>query len=61
MITPPVALASYAAAGIAKADPKKTGWFAFKLGLPSVPDPVRVRARPGLLFSVTAAGSRSRP
>ena len=33
MITPPVALASYAAAGIAKADSMKTGWIAFKLSL----------------------------
>ena len=31
MITPPVALASYAAAGLAKADAMKTGWLAFKL------------------------------
>ena len=30
MITPPVALASYAAAGLAKADAMKTGWLAFK-------------------------------
>jgi TRAP-type uncharacterized transport system fused permease subunit len=33
MITPPVALASYAAAGIAGADSMKTGWLAFKLSL----------------------------
>jgi TRAP-type uncharacterized transport system fused permease subunit len=33
MITPPVALASYAAAGIAQADSMKTGWLAFKLSL----------------------------
>jgi TRAP-type uncharacterized transport system fused permease subunit len=33
MITPPVALASYAAAGIAKADSMKTAWLAFKLSL----------------------------
>jgi TRAP transporter 4TM/12TM fusion protein len=33
MITPPVALASYAAAGIAGADSMKTGWIAFKLSL----------------------------
>lgn len=33
MITPPVALASYAAAGIARADSMKTGWLAFKLSL----------------------------
>jgi TRAP-type uncharacterized transport system fused permease subunit len=33
MITPPVALASYTAAGIAQANPWKTGWFAFRLSL----------------------------
>jgi len=33
MITPPVALASYAAAGIARADSMITGWLAFKLSL----------------------------
>jgi TRAP transporter 4TM/12TM fusion protein len=32
-ITPPVALSAYAAAGIAGADPMKTGWEAFRLGL----------------------------
>jgi TRAP-type uncharacterized transport system fused permease subunit len=32
-ITPPVALASFAAAGIAKADPWKTSFIAMKMGL----------------------------
>ena len=32
-ITPPVALASYAAAGIANANPMQTGWSAWKLGM----------------------------
>lgn len=32
-ITPPVAIASYAAAGIADSNPNTTGWLAFKLGL----------------------------
>ncbi|MBE3138505.1 MAG: TRAP transporter permease [Actinobacteria bacterium] len=32
-ITPPVAIASYAAAGLADADMFETGWTAFKLGL----------------------------
>ena len=32
-ITPPVATASYAAAGIAKENPMKTGWVAFKVGI----------------------------
>ncbi len=34
MITPPVALASYAAAGIAGASIHKVGWRAFKIGIP---------------------------
>lgn len=34
-ITPPVALAAYAGAGIAKSDPFKTGFTAWRLGLPS--------------------------
>jgi TRAP transporter 4TM/12TM fusion protein len=33
MITPPVALAAYTAAGIARANPAKVGFTAFKLGL----------------------------
>jgi len=33
-ITPPVALASYAAAGIANTSPNKVGWQAFKLAIP---------------------------
>jgi TRAP transporter 4TM/12TM fusion protein len=32
-LTPPVALAAYAGAGIAKADPMKTGWTATKLAI----------------------------
>jgi len=32
-ITPPVALASFAAAGMAQADPWKTSWIALKMGL----------------------------
>ena len=32
-ITPPVAIASYAAAGISNSNPNTTGWVAFKLGL----------------------------
>jgi TRAP transporter 4TM/12TM fusion protein len=32
-ITPPVALAAYAAAGIAKTDPFKTGWAATRIGI----------------------------
>lgn len=32
-VTPPVALASYAAAGVARCNPNKTGFLAFKLSL----------------------------
>ncbi|MDP2372891.1 TRAP transporter large permease subunit, partial [Reyranella sp.] len=32
-ITPPVAVASFAAAGMAKGDPWKTSWIAVKMGL----------------------------
>src|SRR4030042_3719569 len=32
-ITPPVAIAAYAAAGIAKSEPMKTGWTATRLGI----------------------------
>jgi len=32
MITPPVAIAAFAAAGVAKADPMKTGWSAVRFG-----------------------------
>lgn len=34
MITPPVALATYSAAGIAKTDPTKASFYAFFLGIP---------------------------
>lgn len=34
VITPPVAVASFVGAGIAKADPVKTGWVAFAIALP---------------------------
>ena len=33
VITPPVALASFTAAGISGASPSKTGWMSFKIGL----------------------------
>jgi len=34
-ITPPVAIAAYCGAAIAKAEPNKTGWLAFRFGLPA--------------------------
>lgn len=51
MITPPVALASYAAAGVAKADPMKTGWFAFKLSFVLFLIPFSFAFDPALLWS----------
>jgi TRAP-type uncharacterized transport system fused permease subunit len=51
MITPPVALASYAAAGLAKADPMKTGWIAFKLSLVLFLIPFAFAFDPALLWS----------
>jgi TRAP-type uncharacterized transport system fused permease subunit len=35
LVTPPVAISAYVAAGIAKAPMAKTGWIAFRLGLAS--------------------------
>lgn len=32
MITPPVAIAAFAAAGLARADPMSTGWAAVRFG-----------------------------
>ena len=52
-ITPPVALAAYAAAGMAGADPFKTGNTAFRLGLGKVLVPFVFVFSPSLLL-VTA-------
>lgn len=51
MITPPVALASYAAAGLAKADAMKTGWIAFKLSFVLFLIPFAFAFDPALLWS----------
>ncbi len=56
-ITPPVALASYAAAGIANADANRTGWQAVKIGLAGFILPYMFILRPpillmGSLFSI---------
>lgn len=48
-ITPPVALASYAGAGIAKADANKTGWQAVKIGLAGFILPYMFILRPSIL------------
>ena len=51
MITPPVALASYAAAGLAGADSMKTGWIAFKLSFVLFLIPFAFAFDPALLWS----------
>ncbi len=49
-ITPPVALAAYAGAGIAGADPAKVGWTAVRLGLAGFIVPFMFIFSPGLAF-----------
>ena len=48
-ITPPVALASYAGAGIAGADANRTGWKAVKIGLAGFLLPYMFILRPSIL------------
>jgi len=50
-ITPPVALASYAAASIAKSDFNKTGWMAFKIAIPAFIIPFFFVMNPALLMN----------
>lgn len=50
MVTPPVALASYTAAGIARANPNVTGLYAFLLGTPSFLIPIAFVRDPAILF-----------
>ena len=52
-ITPPVALASYAAASIAKSDFDKTGWTAFKMAVPAFIVPFFFVMNPALLMNGT--------
>jgi TRAP-type uncharacterized transport system fused permease subunit len=49
-ITPPVALASFAAAGLAQADPWKTSWIALKMGLATFIVPFMFFYSPVLLW-----------
>jgi TRAP transporter 4TM/12TM fusion protein len=49
-ITPPVALASFAAAGMAQADPWKTSWVALKMGLATFLVPFMFYFSPILLW-----------
>lgn len=50
MVTPPVALAAYAAAAITKASASDTGWRAFMLSLPGFVIPFAAVLHPGLLL-----------
>jgi TRAP transporter 4TM/12TM fusion protein len=54
MVTPPVALAAYAAASIARASPSDTGWTAFALCIPGFLIPFVAVAHPGLLLIGTS-------
>ena len=53
-ITPPVALASYAGAGLANADANRTGWRAVKIGLAGFILPYMFVLRPSILLQGTA-------
>lgn len=50
MITPPVAIAAYAAASLAKADPWKIGWKAVRLGIGGFLVPIFILYSPALLL-----------
>ena len=54
-ITPPVAVAAYAAAGLANSSASKTGWNAFILGLPGFIIPFIYAYTPALLIVNTPA------
>ena len=49
-LTPPVCLAAFAAAGLANADPMKTGWESFRLGLIALVMPYFFVINPALLM-----------
>jgi len=53
-ITPPVALSAYAGAGIANADPMRTGFTAFRLGLVGFIVPFIAVYRPAILLQAEA-------
>lgn len=50
MVTPPVALAAYAAASISRASPSTTGWMGFGLSFPGFLIPYAAVMHPGLLL-----------
>lgn len=53
VVTPPVAIASYAAAGMARANPNKVGWTAAALGSVAFIVPFMFISTPGLLLQDT--------
>ena len=55
MVTPPVALASYTAAGIANANASRTGTLAFILGMPAYIIPFAFLFTPSILWQGTPA------
>ena len=55
-VTPPVALAAYTGAGIAKADPVKTSWTALRLALPGFIIPFLLVYHPELLLNDATTG-----
>ena len=60
MVTPPVALASYAAAGLAGASPMKTGLIAFRMSFVCFLVPFAFVIDPALLFQGTVLASHHR-
>ncbi|WP_202080958.1 TRAP transporter permease [Caldalkalibacillus salinus] len=58
-ITPPVALASYTAAGIAGADAMKTSWTALRLTLPGFIIPFMIAYNPVMVMQSESGGSAS--
>jgi TRAP transporter 4TM/12TM fusion protein len=56
MITPPVALAAYAAAGIAQANPNKVGWAATRLGMSGFIVPFMFMYAPSILMIESSIG-----
>jgi TRAP transporter 4TM/12TM fusion protein len=55
-VTPPTALSSYTAAGIAGADPQRTTWIAWKLAMAGFIIPFYFTLNPALLLIVVPAG-----
>jgi TRAP transporter 4TM/12TM fusion protein len=53
MITPPVAIAAYATAGLVQGNPSRVGWKAFRLGLTAYVIPYVFVYHPGLLLKGT--------